>query len=137
MLLRAVEIILIGALLTGSISWLIWEYYIKPREANRISAEKKNELAIAGAIEDYLKIRKTWVEISLNESHEFFMTSMNDMRIEEVNKFQKHMVAMNAEYGKLKDADKAVKTDEVFVQKVVALRELFDDATIRTKQLER
>lgn len=132
-MIRAIELIAAFLLLTGAISWLLWTYVIKPREDRRIEAEKNTKLAVAAATEDYLKIRKTWLDISLNEHPDFFMSNMNDMNIEEVREFQRHMVSMNTQYGKLQEA----KTDEIFVQKTILLRELFDEATIRTKQLER
>lgn len=133
MFIRVIELIAIVGFLVGGIGWILWEFVVKPREAKRLSDEKHADLAIVSAVKDYKQIRQSWLDLALGDKPENFGSHMNDMSIEEVRRFQKHMVSLNNEYGKLETA----KTDEVFVQKVVLLRELFDNAIIKTNQIEK
>lgn len=133
MVIRVIELIAIVGFVVGGFAWILWEYVVKPREAKRLAQEKQGDLAVVSAMKDYAQIRQAWLDLALGDKPENFNSHMNDMTIDEVRKFQKHMVALNNEYGKLTTGN----PDEVFVQKVVLLRELFDDATIKTNQIER
>lgn len=133
MVIRVVEIIAIVVFLVGGFGWVLWEFMIKPNEKKQQKEDKQFDLAFLDAMRDYTQIRQSWLDLAIGDKPESFNSHMNDMSIDEVRKFQKHMVMMNAEYGKLTTG----RPDEIFVQKAVLLRELFDDAVLKTNQIEK
>ena len=131
MVLRLAEILLILAVFAGSIYYLIYNYVIVPRRKAAQDVANTTASAIEKAEVDYREIRKAWVNFALQEKEDFLALSMGDMSIPEVAKFQKLMVTMNERYRGLTQSE---ETDEIFVQKAVALRALFDDAILEAKK---
>lgn len=124
---------LIIAVLIGFIFFNIW--YVKnistPRRDEGRQMAKSTVNAIAKARVEYLEIRKAWINFSLQETPDYFATSMGDMTIPEVARFQKMMVLLNEKYDTLPDD---TEQDVMFVSKVTALREAFDAAVLEAKK---
>jgi hypothetical protein len=131
MVLRLAEIILILAVLAGAAYYLINTYVIGPRRQAEQEIANTTTTAIEKAEVDYLEIRKAWINFSTQGTLEAFASSMDDMSIPEVAKFQKLMVVMNEKYDDLKDG---TRPNEGFVAKTVALRTLFDNAVLAAKK---
>lgn len=133
MIIRLTEIIIILAVIIGGLWYIFNTAIVKPRKESEQSIKKVTDKAIYKARIDYLEIRKAWINYSLQESVEFFATSMSDMTIPEVARFQKMMVTMNEKY---EDLPEDVEPDVMFVAKVTALRSAFNDAVLEAKKRE-
>lgn len=131
MFFRLAEILIILVALVGGAWWLFWTFVGKPNQLASDANAKIDRNATEKAKVDYKEIRQTWIDLSVNSGSDEMAMLMEDMSIPEVAAFQKMMVATNQKYGDLKDN---VEVDSVFVQKSVALRELFNAAILSTKK---
>jgi hypothetical protein len=133
MIIRLVDILVIILIIGFSIWWLLKTFVFDPRKQAAETIKNTTEDAIKEAEVTYLEIRKKWMGFyNLGKTQEFYAMSMDDISIPEVAKFQRMMVVMNQDYKDLTKDTK--KTDQSFVGKVTALKEVFDDAVIAAKR---
>lgn len=131
MLIRILDLILIFAVIIGGTYYLIHTYVIVPRRNAEKETSTITDSAIKKARVDYKEIRKDWLNYSLQKTPEFFASSMDDMSIPEVARFQKLMVVLNDKYDDLPDD---METDVSFVTKVTALRSAYEEAVFAAKK---
>lgn len=131
MIIRILDLIFVLALGFGGLYYILKTYVFDPRKKAQQELASTTESAVEKAEVDYREIRKAWVNFAIQEKEDAFASCMADMSIPEVAAFQRLMVSMNERYRGLTQGE---ETDAVFVQKVIALRQLFDDAVLEAKK---
>lgn len=132
MIIRLIGVLIILALLLLAVVYVAKVYgEEKAKQQERREAKKVNGLSKEQARVAYLEIRRKWLDYTLGDAPEYFALSMNDTTIPEVDRFHKHMVLMQGNYGDLQGVK---EFSNVFVAQTVMLQELFDAAVLAAKK---